>query len=201
MTQKYVIASGNQGKVAELRALLEHLPIELISQSEFNIPEAEETGTTFHENAIIKARHAAQLTGLPSIADDSGLSVDALNGAPGVYSARYAGKDATNEQRIQKLLDELKKLGDVDRSAHFHCVIAVMQSAEDPAPLVCHGAWHGDILHSPIGDKGFGYDPVFYAPEHQCSAAELDPEYKNRISHRGRAIEKLLTDLEELIAA
>lgn len=188
MTLKIVLASGNTGKAREIKALLEDLPIELILQSEFNIPEAEETGTTFIENAIIKARHAAKLTGLPALADDSGLSVTALDGAPGVYSSRYAGEHANDLDRINKLLDALKNVPDDKRQASFNCVTALMMSANDPVPLVCHGQWHGRILRKPQGENGFGYDPVFYVPNHNCSAAELDATIKNKISHRGIAL-------------
>ena len=190
-----ILASSNPGKVEEIQALLSHLPIQLISQSEFNVSPVEETGTTFFENAIIKARHAAQETGLPAIADDSGLVVNAIDGRPGVHSARYAGEDATDQDRINKLLTELPSSA-TDRSASFHCVIALMRSANDPAPIMCHGAWMGEILTKPSGDKGFGYDPIFNVPEYNCSAAELPAEIKNEISHRGKAIRELLLTLE-----
>lgn len=188
--KKIVLASSNQGKMKEIRELLQEFPIELISQAEFNIPDADETGTTFFENAIIKARQAAKLSGLPALADDSGLVVDALGGMPGVYSARYAGPNASNEQRIQKLLLALADVHGKQRHASFHCVIAFLRHSDDPAPILAHGQWCGEILKQPRGDKGFGYDPVFYVPSHQCSAAELDPQLKNKISHRGRALEK-----------
>lgn len=194
--QKYVLASNNPGKVREIQELLQGLPIKLIAQAEFGVPDIEETGTTFFENAIIKARHAAKLTGLPAIADDSGLAIDALNGAPGVYSARYAGEGTTDLDRINKVLAELKRVSATDFTAHFHCVMAVMQSAEDPAPLLCHGRWTGEIVQAPKGDKGFGYDPIFYVPTHRCTSAQLDPDDKNRISHRGRAIAQLIEKLQ-----
>ena len=186
-----VLASSNPGKVIEIKNLLHDLPIDLIPQSEFDITDVEEVGTTFVENAIIKARHAAKHSGLPAIADDSGLTVDVLADAPGVYSSRYAGANATDLDRINKLLKELEKLDDVDRNASFHCVIALIESEKDPAPLICHGIWQGEILKEPRGDKGFGYDPIFYVPTHHCSAAEMDPEIKNAISHRGQAIDQL----------
>ena len=195
MTLKIVLASGNKGKAREIKDLLKNLPIELVLQSEFNIPEAEETGTTFIENAIIKARHAASLTGLPALADDSGLSVTALDGAPGVYSSRYAGEGATDLDRINKLLDALKDVPDNKRNASFNCVIALIMSANDPVPMVCHGQWHGSILHKPQGENGFGYDPIFYVPDHHCSAAELDSTVKNKISHRGIALNKFTAHL------
>lgn len=187
-TLKVVLASSNPGKVKELQSLLSDLPFELIPQTELNIPDVEETGTTFIENAIIKARHAAKYAKLPAIADDSGLTVNALGGAPGVYSARYAGPKATDADRINKLLAELKKTNSTDRSASFHCVIALMSSESDPAPLIAHGIWHGEILTAPRGSNGFGYDPIFYVPGYECSSAELDETEKNIISHRGQAI-------------
>ena len=190
-----VLASSNPGKLVEVADLLGDFPISLIPQREFNISDADEVGTTFVENAIIKARHAAKHSGLPALADDSGLTVDALGDAPGVRSARYAGEQATDLDRINKLLNELKKLGDVDRSACFHCVLALIESEQDPAPLICHGIWQGEILQAPQGDKGFGYDPIFYVPTHRCSAAEMDPAIKNAISHRGQAMEQLKTVL------
>ncbi len=194
-----VLASTNPGKIAEIKALLSDLPIKIIPQTEFEMPEVEETGTTFVENAIIKARHAAKYSGLPAIADDSGLTVDALGGSPGVRSSRYAGKNASDEERIAKLLLELKKSGKDDRDACYHCVIALMGTETEPAPLLCHGIWEGEILEAPRGTKGFGYDPIFYVPTHECSAAELDEEEKNAISHRGQAIEQLLDVLEEIV--
>jgi XTP/dITP diphosphohydrolase len=190
MTKKIqiVLASSNPGKIIEIQSLLRELPIELIPQSEFNIQDAEETGTTFVENAIIKARHASKQSGLPAIADDSGLTVTALGGAPGVFSSRYAGPQASDQDRINKLLNELDKTNNPDRSACFHCVITLMSHETDPAPLICHGFWHGTILSAPRGKHGFGYDPIFNVPSHQCSAAELDPMEKNEMSHRGQAL-------------
>lgn len=197
-----VLASSNPGKMEEIRDLLKDLPIELISQSEFNVPDAEETGTTFVENAIIKARHAAAYTGLPAIADDSGLTVDALMGAPGVYSARYMGQDATDEDRYNKILTELQEVPRADRTASFHCVIALIEYETDPAPLLCHGIWDGEIALEPKGSKGFGYDPIFYVPEFKCMSAEMDRFEKNRISHRGQALAQFVEIMkEELVDA
>ena len=190
MTQRIVLATGNPGKVVEIQALLNDLPIELVSLKTLNISSPEETGTTYIENAIIKARHAAQASGLPALADDSGLSVDFLKGAPGVYSARYAGEHASNADRIQKLLKAMQSAKPEQRQASFHCVMAYMRSAEDPAPLICHGVWKGHILLQPQGEHGFGYDPIFFDESQQLSAAELALEIKNKISHRGQAVSK-----------
>lgn len=185
---KIVLASNNAGKIKEIKALLADLPVELISQAELDISEVEETGTTFIENSLIKARHASKAAGLPAVADDSGLAIDALDGAPGIYSSRYAGEDANDLDRINKVLAELKTIPDNKRTAEFHCAITLVKNAEDPSPLVCEGIWPGTILYAPQGNRGFGYDPIFYIPEYQCSAAELDPDLKNQISHRGRAM-------------
>lgn len=195
---KIVLASSNAGKIAEIQALLEHLPIAWVPQSEFKISDAEETGTTFIENAIIKARHATAASGLPALADDSGLVVDALGGEPGVFSSRYAGENATNDERIKKVLENLTGVDEEDRTASFHCVLALMEHENDPAPLICHGIWEGYILDAPQGDKGFGYDPIFYVPTHNCSAAQLNPMEKNAISHRGQAMSQLLEVFESL---
>jgi XTP/dITP diphosphohydrolase len=197
MTHRIVLASGNKKKLTELQSLLTGLPLEVLPQSQFAIPDAVEDGLTFVENALIKARHAAILSGLPAIADDSGLSVDALSGAPGIYSARYAfnnnagvhGDDAANNQH---LLEEMRDVPEAERTAQFHCVLVFMRHASDPVPLICHGVWHGTILFSPRGENGFGYDPLFWVPTHACSSAELAREEKNRISHRGQAMRLLL---------
>lgn len=189
--QKIVLASSNKGKVAEIQELLAGLAIELIPQSALNIPDIEETGLTFVENAILKARNAARLSGLPALSDDSGLSVDCLGGAPGVYSARYAGSGAKDVDLIAKLLKEMSKVDSGARTARFHCVMALLTYPNDPAPIICHGVWEGQILPSGRGQQGFGYDPVFYVPTHDCSAAELDPQTKNQISHRGHAMTQL----------
>ncbi|PCJ43674.1 MAG: non-canonical purine NTP pyrophosphatase, RdgB/HAM1 family [SAR86 cluster bacterium] len=191
-----VLASNNKGKLKELQETLASLKLNLISQSEFDFPEAIEDGLSFVENAIIKARHAAEQTGLPAIADDSGLEVDALGGEPGIYSARYAGSnlsrqenDAANNRRV---LEKLKGVPKENRSARFQCVIAFLRSADDPMPLICQGTWEGNILLEEKGGNGFGYDSIFYVPSHHCASAELSPEIKNTLSHRFQAIQDLL---------
>lgn len=194
--QRVVLASGNAGKLREMQALLDELDIEIIPQSRFDIVEAEETGLSFVENAIIKARHAARLTGLAAIADDSGLEVDALRGAPGIYSSRYAGPGASDADNLEKLLQDMADVEDDRRSARFHCVLVYMRHALDPTPLICEGSWHGQILREPRGQNGFGYDPVFLVPDRHCASAELDPAVKNRLSHRGQALRKLVTGLQ-----
>ena len=187
---KLVLASGNAGKLAELRALLGD-GFTLHAQSEFGVRDADETGLSFIENAILKARHAARATGLPALGDDSGLCVDALNGAPGLYSARYSGVHGNAEANIDKLLRELDGLADDQRSARFVCVLALVRRADDPMPLVAEGRWEGRILRARRGGNGFGYDPVFFSPTHGCGAAELPAASKNRDSHRGIALAKL----------
>ena len=187
MTQ-IVLASNNQGKVREIGQMLAELELEVVPQSTFNIEDAEETGLTFVENAIIKARHASAAAGLPAIADDSGLEVDALNGAPGIYSARYAGKGASDEQNLQKLLNELENIPEEKRTARFQCLMVYMRHAQDPTPIICQGTWEGIITMEPRGDNGFGYDPVFFVPDHQCTSAQLAPKVKNQLSHRGQAL-------------
>ena len=188
-----VLASNNKGKLAELQAMLGD-SITVRPQSDFTDIEAEETGLTFVENALIKARHAARISGLPALADDSGLAVDALGGAPGIYSARYAGGggDAANNA---KLLEALKDVLDAKRGAQFICALALLRHAEDPIPVICEGAWQGRILHAPSGEHGFGYDPLFWVPERDCSSAELSPQEKNQLSHRARAMALLKTRL------
>lgn len=194
--KKIVLASGNQGKLKELQATLASKQIEFIPQTFFEIPDAIEDGLSFVENAIIKARHASKLTGLPALADDSGLEVDALNGEPGIYSARYAGTDgdrASNDAANNKLLlQKLKNVVEANRSARFHCAIAFVRYEKDPLPLICQGSWEGRILLSETGENGFGYDSLFYVPSHQCASAQLDPAIKNQLSHRGQAIQQLL---------
>jgi len=193
--QAVLLASGNAGKLRELGAVLAPLGVTLKPQAEFNVPEVEETGLSFVENAIIKARAAAAHSGLPAIADDSGLEVDYLNGAPGIYSARYSGGgDAANNAR---LLQELRDVPEAQRSARFQCVLVYMRHAMDPTPLVCQASWEGAILFAPAGEHGFGYDPLFYVPEHQCSSAQLPPETKNRISHRAKASALLFDALRQ----
>ncbi len=195
MAEKIVLASNNAGKLREIQAVLDQQRFHLIQQSEFNVSEVAETGTTFVENAIIKARHAAQHTGLPALADDSGIEVDVLQGAPGVYSARYAGSGADDEANNAKLLSQLADIPDTQRTARFQCVIVYMRHAQDPMPLICQGTWEGTILRKITGQNGFGYDPLFFVPTHGCSSAELDPEEKNRISHRAQALHKLIVAL------
>lgn len=195
MTQ-VVLASNNQGKLREMQALLGDMGIALARQAEFGTPEAEETGLTFVENAIIKARNAAQHANLPAIADDSGLEVDALAGAPGIYSARYAGQGASDADNVQKLLDMLRGVPDEKRSARFRALIVYMRHALDPTPIIAQGTWEGRILFTPRGNSGFGYDPIFFVPTHGCSSAELAPEVKNQLSHRGQALRALVAALK-----
>lgn len=190
---RVVLASGNAKKLRELGAILADAGFELVPQGELGVEDADETGTTFVANALIKARSASAATGLPAIADDSGIAVSALDGRPGVYSARYAGDDADDDANNAKLLSELA--GVDDRRAAFHCVIAFVRSADDPDPVLCEGRWEGRILDAPRGHNGFGYDPLFFVPTHGCSAAELDPADKHRISHRGQALAKLKSAL------
>ena len=188
---KLILASSNAGKLVELRELLGDAGIELHVQSDFGVDDVEETGLSFIENAILKARHASRATGLPALGDDSGLCVDALNGAPGLYSARYSGVHGNAEANIDKLLRELDGLADDQRSARFVCVLAMVRHADDPMPLIAEGVWEGRVLHVRTGSNGFGYDPVFFSPAHGCGAAELPPATKNRDSHRGIALAKL----------
>jgi XTP/dITP diphosphohydrolase len=192
---RLVLASSNQGKLAEMGALLDGLGIELVAQSAFGTADAEETGATFIENALLKARHAAAASGLPALGDDSGLCVDALGGAPGLYSARYAGAHGDSAANIAKLLAALRDVPADARTAHFHCSIVLLRSASDPAPLVAEGRWAGRILDAPRGSNGFGYDPVFLDPATGCSAAELDRATKNRLSHRAQALAHLSRQL------
>lgn len=200
MIKQIVIASGNKGKIKEFDNLLSNWSVKISSQSEFDVPEADETGLSFVENAIIKARNACEHTGLPSIADDSGLSVEALNGEPGIYSARYSQDlvgnavcDATNNQ---KLLSKLEGVPDVERKARFICAVVFMRHAKDPVPVIAVGEWQGRILHAPQGANGFGYDPLFYVEQQACASAELLPEIKNKISHRGQATKLLVEQLQ-----
>ena len=191
-----VLASGNRGKLGELTAMLEPLGWSLRPQGDWDVPDAVEDGLSFVENALIKARHAARLTGLPALADDSGLAVDALDGAPGIYSARYAG-GAGDDANTQKLLRALAGVPEGERSAHFYCAMALMHHAEDPAPLIAVGRWDGTITQAPSGDGGFGYDPVFFVPETGCTSAELPAKTKNRMSHRGRALSALVALIQD----
>lgn len=193
---RIVLASNNKGKIHEFHELLQHFQIDVVPQAELGVEEIEETGLTFIENALIKARHAAKITGLPAIADDSGLAVNALQGAPGIYSARYAGEACDPKENIKKLLTEMRDVPDNERHASFHCVLAFMWHATDPTPIVCDGIWQGKILHAVTGDDGFGYDPIFYVPSEQKSAAQLSSAVKNSISHRGMALQLLLQQLQ-----
>ncbi len=193
--KKIVLASNNKGKVREINQILAELDISVLPQSEFNVDEAEETGLTFVENAILKARNAAEQSGLPAIADDSGIEVDALNGEPGIYSARYAGVGASDEDNLQKLLNALQDVPDEKRTARFQCLMVYMRHANDPTPLICQGVWEGIITHEPQGENGFGYDPVFYVPDHNCTSAQLSAEVKNALSHRGQALRLLVEQL------
>lgn len=195
MTQRIVLASNNRGKVREISQLLADKNLEVLPQSAFDIPDIEETGLTFVENAILKARNAAALSGLPAIADDSGLEVDALQGAPGIYSARYAGADASDADNNRKMLKALEDVAEEQRTARFQCLLVYMRHANDPVPIICKGSWEGRILKTPQGENGFGYDPLFFVPEKNCSAAELPAEVKNAMSHRGKALQCLLQAL------
>ena len=194
--KEIILASSNQGKVREINQLLAGLDLHVQPQTDHGVPDIEETGLTFVENAILKARNAAQHTGLPAIADDSGIEVDALNGAPGIYSARYAGIGASDQANLEKLLTELGDLPEEKRTARFQCLMVYMRHASDPTPLICQGSWEGRILFEPQGENGFGYDPVFYVPTHDCSSAELPAEIKNSLSHRGQALRQLVNALQ-----
>lgn len=196
LAQRVVLASGNAGKLRELHALLGGLGIELVSQRELGVSDAKETGLSFVENALLKARHACATTGLPAIADDSGIEVDALNGEPGIYSARFAGvsgetREVADAANNELLLERLAGLKGSERSARFQCIIVYLRHAADPTPLICQGTWEGQILESAAGANGFGYDPLFYVPTHDCASAALTPEIKNTLSHRGQALEQL----------
>jgi XTP/dITP diphosphohydrolase len=196
--RKLVLATSNRGKLAELQPLLGDAGFELVTQGELGVEDAVEDGLTFVENALIKARHACRATGLPALGDDSGLVVDALDGAPGLYSARYAGEHGNAQANIARLLHEMRDLAGDQRRAHFYCVLVLLRHADDPQPLIVEGAWHGRVLDAPRGDGGFGYDPVFLDPERGVSAAQIDPATKNRISHRGIALSRLRERLAEI---
>ncbi|AKE53066.1 RdgB/HAM1 family non-canonical purine NTP pyrophosphatase [Kangiella geojedonensis] len=198
--QKIVLASGNRKKVAELTQLLAQFQLQVIPQTDLNVEDVPETGTTFVENAIIKARHAAEVTGLPAIADDSGIEVDYLDGQPGIYSARFSGKHGDDQANNELLLEKLQGVPSEQRTARYQCVLVFMQHAKDPTPLICQGAWEGRIMTEEVGEGGFGYDPLFWSEEHQCSAAQLEPEQKAAISHRGKALQELMQKLSESIA-
>lgn len=198
---KLVLASSNAGKLEELHALLDDVGVELIAQSTLGVSDADETGLTFVENALLKARHAARVTGLPALADDSGICVDALHGAPGLYSARYAGEHGNAQANIDKLLDALRDVPDAQRGAHFYCVLVLLRHAEDPQPLLVEGRWRGRIAHARAGTGGHGYDPVFLDPGHGQTAAEMPLALKNRISHRALALQQLKQRLADHLAA
>ena len=195
MSQRIVLASGNKGKLKEFSQILAPLDLEIVSQGDLGVEDADETGLSFVENAILKARNACAATGLPAIADDSGLEVDALSGAPGIYSARYAGPGASDQQNIDKLLSELGEREVEDRTARFRCVLVCMRHQSDPTPLIAVGTWEGKILSAPEGENGFGYDPIFWSPEFDCAAAQLTPEQKKSVSHRGKAVAQLTEQL------
>jgi XTP/dITP diphosphohydrolase len=188
-----VLASNNPGKLREFAALLATVDFEVLPQAQFNVPEAEEPHCTFVENAIAKARHAAKLTGLPALADDSGICVDALGGAPGVFSARFAGEPKSDQRNNEKLIADLA--GQANRRAHYYCILVFVRHADDPQPIIAEGEWHGEIIDTPRGANGFGYDPYFWLPEFGCTAAELSAEKKNGISHRGKALSALIGKL------
>lgn len=188
--KRLVLASGNLGKLREIEEIASG-QFEILAQSDFNVSSVDEAGLSFVENAILKARHVARHTGLPALADDSGLEVEALKGAPGIYSARYAHAEASDAENLQKLLLELAEVPEHQRRARFFCAVAYMEHADDPTPLICQGSWEGRILTEPRGTEGFGYDPVFYVPTHRCSAAELPAAIKNTLSHRAKALRQL----------
>jgi len=192
--KKLILASNNAGKLREFSALLATVDFEVLPQANFNVPEAEEPHVTFVENAIAKARHAARLTGLPALADDSGICVDALGGAPGVYSARFAGEPKSDARNNEKLIADLA--AHTDRRAHYYCILVLVRHADDPQPIIAEGEWHGEIVNKPRGAGGFGYDPYFWLPDFGCTAAELPAERKNAISHRGIALRHLLDRLQ-----
>jgi XTP/dITP diphosphohydrolase len=193
---KIVLASSNPGKLKEFQILLNNCGFDVLPQSNFATPDVDETGLTFVENAILKARNACKYSGLPALADDSGIEVDALKGAPGIYSARFSGEGATDTHNNEKLLRELKGLPKEERSARYQCLLVYMQHADDPTPIICQGAWEGFILEGPVGENGFGYDPLFFVPSHNCRSAQLSKEIKNSISHRAIAMQNLLAKLK-----
>ncbi len=194
---KIVLASGNAGKVREINNLFEGYGIEIVPQSDFNVPDVAETGTTFVENAIIKARFAAEYTGLPALSDDSGIEVDALDARPGVYSARYAGENATDKDNNNKMLEELDGVRETERTARYQCLIVFMRSHTDPVPIITQGSWEGQILSAPEGNGGFGYDPIFYVPSQKCSGGNLPLEVKNTLSHRAIALKAMLEEFKK----
>ena len=193
--KKIILASNNTGKIREFNAMLTGI-YEVVSMSDMNVKEVPEIGLTFVENALIKARNASMQSGLPALADDSGIVVDALNGAPGIYSARYAGNHGDDEANTQKLLDNMAQVADAQRSARFWCAIVFVEHANDPTPIIIQRGWEGEIMREKSGENGFGYDPIFYVPTHKKSSAELSSEQKNDISHRGKALQALLSELK-----
>ncbi len=195
--QQIVLASGNAGKLREFNQVLAELEFEVLPQSRFDVGEVDETGLTFVENAILKARHVSRISGLPALADDSGLEVDALNGAPGIYSARFSGPGATDARNNAQLLERLTGVAEAQRGARFQCVLVYLRHPQDPTPLICQGTWEGRILEAPQGDNGFGYDPLFWVSDTQCSSAQLTPAQKNSRSHRGQAVAELLRRLKQ----
>ena len=197
--RRIVLASGNKGKLKEFSEILNPINFEVVSQGELGVLDIEETGLSFVENAILKARHACAVTGLPAISDDSGLEVDALCGAPGIYSARFAGEGATDAKNIEKLLGDLAELDESQRTARFRCVLVCMRHQNDPTPLIALGTWEGRVLAAPEGENGFGYDPIFWAPEFDCAAAELTSEQKRSVSHRGKAVAELSAQLADFL--
>ncbi|WP_417595935.1 RdgB/HAM1 family non-canonical purine NTP pyrophosphatase [Oceanospirillum sp.] len=196
MSQKLVLASGNKGKLKEFGEVLAPLGFEVVPQSEYNVPEVDETGLTFIENALLKAREASRISGQPAMADDSGIEVDALNGAPGIYSARFSGEGATDAKNNAKLLEELQGLPQSKRTARYWCVLVYLRHANDPTPIIAQGSWEGRILEAPEGEGGFGYDPLFYIENLNCTAASMEPEEKNKHSHRGKATLDLVSQLK-----
>jgi len=193
--KKIILASNNKGKIAEFNTMLDGI-YQVVSMSDMQVEEVPETGLTFVENALIKARNASEQSGLPALSDDSGIVVDALNGEPGIYSARYAGNHGDDEANTQKLLDKMEDVTDGKRTARFWCAIVFVEHANDPTPIIIQRGWEGEILRKKAGDNGFGYDPIFYVPTHRCASAELSPEIKNSISHRGKALVALLEELK-----
>lgn len=200
--KKIVLASGNKGKIREFQAMFDDLGLNIVPQTELGVGDVPETGTTFVENAIIKARHAAEITGLPAIADDSGIEIDYLNGAPGIYSARFSGdaegKGASDEKNNLKVLESLQGVPQDQRTARYQCILVFMQHAADPTPIICQAAWEGIIMTEEVGENGFGYDPLFWVPEFEMSSAQLSPEQKNKISHRAKALHLLHQAMEKV---